>query len=177
MMRAVEYKMSPFEHLYTQYYDTVYKYVLASLGFDYTAAGDCMQDICALLLQKSDALASHPNPGGFFIVTAKNYIKKYKADMASRAKKTAPLDDSFHELRYEENLDAIFTQVDDVERLKAEILQRLNQNEMDLYEMFYEKKLRIASISASLNLSEANVKVRLFRLRLKVKDMVRELFP
>ncbi len=174
-MGAAEHK-SLFEQIYTQYYDTVYKYVLTSLGFDYAAAGDCMQDIFTLLIQKADVVTAHPNPGGFFIVTAKNYIKKYQVKMADGFKKTAPLDETLRELSYEEDLDRIFERADDVEILKAEILKRLSFGELNLYELFYERNLRIAEIAKRLKISEANVKVRLFRLRIKVKDMVRELF-
>lgn len=175
-MNIDDYNKKLFEDIYAKYHDTVYKYILVSLGFDHSISDDCMQDVILLLLQKADKVIEHPNPGGFFIVTAKNYIKKYKTTIAANSKKITSLEENSFELSYEEKFEDMFEKNDDVELLKREILQRLDHNEMSLYEMFYERKLTISKISENLNISEGNVKVRLFRLRMKVKNMVRELF-
>lgn len=174
-MRDTDYKKKLLEGIYAEHYQTVYKYVLVSLDFNYPMTDDCMQDIFMLLLEKADKVVEHPNPGGFFIVTAKNYIKKYKTTMSKQAKKVTTLAE-MPVLKYEEDFDQIFEHNADVEMLKKELLKRLNHNEMFIYGLFYEKGISISEISKTLHVSEGNVKVRLYRLRIKVKKMVRELF-
>ncbi|MCL1842558.1 MAG: sigma-70 family RNA polymerase sigma factor [Defluviitaleaceae bacterium] len=163
-----------FDNLYNQYKETIYKYILVSLGFNYDLANDCIQDVFVLLLEKKEIIASHPNPGGFFIVTARNYIKRYKTDQYNYAKKIMPLEDNG--LQYHDDLQNIYENYPDTETLKSTILQRLSQKELQLYELFYEQQFSVAEIAKRLSITEGNAKVRLFRLRLKVREHVCEIF-
>jgi DNA-directed RNA polymerase specialized sigma24 family protein len=133
-----------------------------------------MQDIFVLLLEKKEIVSSHPNPGGFFIITARNYIKRYKTDQYNYAKKIMPLEDKG--LIYDSDFQNIYENLPDTETLKLKILQRLNQKEIQLYELFYEQQFSVADTAKRLNITEGNAKVRLFRLRLKVKELVQEIF-
>ncbi|MDR0272363.1 MAG: sigma-70 family RNA polymerase sigma factor [Clostridiales bacterium] len=163
-----------FDDMYARYNKTVYKYVLVSLECNHDRADDCMQDIYAVLLQKTEEIMVHPNPGGFFIVTARNFIKKYKTAQAVNAVRCIPLEKTAPFLRYEED----FSIPEDVDEqlLKTEILRHLDDKEISLYTMFYEQKFSVAEISVRLRITEGNVKVRLYRLRLKVKNKVKEIF-
>jgi len=163
-----------FENLYSQHKETIYKYILVSLGFNYDMANDCMQDVFVLLLEKKEIISAHPNPGGFFIVTARNYIKRYKTAQYDYAKKIMPLEDNC--LTYDDDFQNIYENLPDTEILKSTIIQRLNHKEIQLYEFFYEHQLSVTDTAKRLDITESNTKVRLFRLRLKVKEMVREIF-
>ncbi|MCL1842635.1 MAG: sigma-70 family RNA polymerase sigma factor [Defluviitaleaceae bacterium] len=163
-----------FDKLYNQYKETIYKYILVSLGFNYDLANDCMQDVFVLLLEKKEIVLSHPNPGGFFIITARNYIKRYKTDQYNHAKKIMPLEDKG--LIYNNDFQNIYENLPDTETLKSTILKRLNQKEIQLYELFYEHQFSVADTAKRLNIKEGNAKVRLFRLRLKVRELVTEIF-
>jgi RNA polymerase sigma-70 factor (ECF subfamily) len=163
-----------FDNLYNRYKETIYKYILVSLGFNYDLADDCMQDIFVLLLEKKEIVSSHPNPGGFFIITARNYIKRYKTDQYNYAKKIIPLEDKG--LIYNSDFQNIYESLPDTETLKSKILQRLNQKELQLYELFYEQQFSVADTAKRLNITDGNAKVRLFRLRLKVRELVQEIF-
>ncbi len=160
---------SLFYDIYARYNGTVYKYVLVSLGFDAGLADDCMQDIYLLLLEKSERVERHPNPGGFFIVTARNYIKKYRA--GNRAGRFTPLDD-----RHVPGREDVPEDDTNYDLIKDELLQRLTKQERQLYDAFYERGLSVAEIARCQRITEGNVKVRLFRLRVKVKKMVREIY-
>jgi RNA polymerase sigma factor (sigma-70 family) len=164
-----------FDSLYNRHKDTVYKYVLVSLGFNHDMADDCMQDILMVLLQKHETILAHPNPGGFFIVTARNFIKRYKTAQYNHARRTAPLDEKVNHLSYQVDFQEIFNTMPDTEILKKRIIERLNDKEAGLYELFYERGFSVADTAQRLHLSESNVKVRLFRLRNKVRQMVKEI--
>ena len=165
-----------FDSLYSKYKESIYKYILVSLGFNYDMANDCMQDVFVLLLQKKEIVSSHPNPGGFFIITARNYIKRYKTAQYNYARTLVPLDEKNIKLTYQDNLQYIYETIPDTDKLKSTILQRLNHNEIHLYELFYEQGHSVTDTAKRLNITEGNTKVRLFRLRIKVKQMVQELF-
>ena len=165
-----------FENLYNKHKETVYKYILVSLNFNHDLANDCMQDVFLLLLHKQEVVLAHPNPGGFIIVTARNFIKRHKTAQYNHAKKLAPLDDKTAGLVYHDDLRHIYNTLPDTETLKSSILQRLNNKEISLYSFFYERGFTVADIAMRLNITENNVKVRLFRLRIKVKQMVQEMF-
>ena len=165
-----------FDNLYNQHRETIYKYILVSLGFNHDMASDCMQDVLVLLLEKREIVSSHPNPGGFFIATARNYIKRYKTTCYKRDTILAPLNDKAAEISYYDDLQHIYDSLPDTDTLKTTILQRLNHKEAQLYELFYEHGYSISETSKRLNISEGATKVRLFRLRIKVKEMVQELF-
>lgn len=175
VMENAEHKTDLFDEIYKEHYKTVYKYIYCSLNFDTNLADDCIQDVLTLLLQKKEAVINHPNPGGYFIITAKNFINKYKASIMNTSRRTAPFDENADSLYYEENFDKLFEEHIDIEVLKRELLQRLTEKEIELYIMFYEKKQSISLIARSVGISEGNVKVRLFRLRTKVKGMVHEM--
>jgi len=161
------------DSVYNQYKETVYKYILVSLGFNHEMANDCMQDILVFLLEKKEHISSHTNPGGFFIVTARNYIKRYKTAQYNYAKTLTQLDDK---ISYHDDLRHLYENFPDTEILKSTILQRLNQKEIQPYELFYEQGHSVTDTAKRLNISESAAKVRLFRLRIKVKEMVQEFF-
>jgi RNA polymerase sigma factor (sigma-70 family) len=162
---------SLFEEIYARYHNTVYKYVLVSLGFDAGLADDCMQDIYVLLLEKKDRVEKHPNPGGFFIVTARNYIMKYRTALQERTGRQVAYDDRVIPAR--EDLPDDDT---DYDLIKDGLLAKLTYNERKLYGLFYERGLSAAEAAKYLGITEGNVKVRLFRLRVNVKKLVREIY-
>ena len=169
-------KMELFQSIYTKHYETVYTFILISLNNDKDLAGDCMQDTAALVMQKLDIVAKHPNPGGFFIVTAKNFIQKYKAAQRRKQIKSVPFDEAMAAAAYNEDFDRIFDERINIEKFKQEVLKELSHKDFELYSMFYERKMSILQIASALQITEGNVKVRLFRLRAKVKTMVSEIF-
>ena len=171
-VESKENKMDLFNKIYSKHYDTVFKYTLVSLNNNIDLANDCMQDIASLALKKLDTVINHPNPGGFLIVTAKNYIQKHKALIQKNNKLTVSFDETMTNVAYEEDFDRIFEERVNIDKLKEEILCELNSAEIGLYCLFYEKKLSVRQTAQNLKISESNVKVRLFRLRVKVRKMV-----
>lgn len=164
-----------FEIIYEKYHITVYKYVLASLRYNRDLADDCMQDIVTLMLQKKDKIYHHPNPGGFFMVTARNYVCKYIVTIANNNRVLKPLDEHISSFSYEENPDAHLIEASietDIDLLKAEVLTRLTHDELTIYQLFYEDNQPVSKIALNLKISVSNVKVRLFRLRIKVKKLI-----
>jgi len=73
-------------------------------------------------------------------VTARNYIKRYKTAQYNYAKTLAPLDDK---ISYHDDLRHLYENFPDTDILKSTILQRLNQKEIQLYELFYEQNSSI----------------------------------
>lgn len=168
-------KIELFNAVCAKHYDTVFAYILVSFNNDRDLADDCVQDTMALALQKIDTFLSHPNPGGFLVATARNYVHKHKAAQRKRLLRTASLDEMLDQPSYTEDFDAVFDEPVNIDKLKAQILQLLGDKEFALYELFYEKRMSVAQIAKHMQISEGNVKVRLFRLRLKVKKMVSDI--
>lgn|GEM_PF-1765528 len=171
-MTGNNHKMELFNSVYAKHCDTVFTYILISLNHNKDLANDCMQDTAELIMQKIDTVINHPNPGGFFIVTAKNYIHKYKAMQRKNYMKSVPFDETMSGAAYEVNFDRLIEGRINIKGFKQEILNKLDDNEFALYSMFYEKKMSVSKIAQNLRITEGNVKVRLFRLRVKVKKMV-----
>ena len=94
--------MELFNNIYAKHHQTVFSYVLVSLNNDHDLAKDCMQDILALILQKLDTIVDHPNPGGFFIITAKNYILKYRTARQRDLNRTVPYDEGMKGASYKD---------------------------------------------------------------------------
>ncbi len=163
--------------IYNKYSQTVYKYILVSLDFNESYADDCMQDVYLAVCIKKDTVIEHPNPGGFIIVTARNFVKKYRAKMQKSAMHTVALDETVaNTLTYEVNFNEFMDNSVDIDNLKKQFLGMLSEKDLYLYSMFYEKKYSVAKISTILKITESNVKVRLFRLRLTVKEHVKKAF-
>lgn len=164
-----------FEELYKKHYETVYKYILVALNFDHALADDCLQDVFATVYAKMEVVMEHKNPGGFIVITARNFIYKYRHRLSLTQKYTTGFDEAQQSiLAYEEDFAGVLEKDIDIEKLKQNFIGMLKENDLLLYMMFYEKKYKVAKISKLLNITENSVKVRLYRLRLSVKKLVRQ---
>ncbi len=164
-----------FKELYAKYHQTVYKYVLVSLDFNETLTADCVQEVFLTVYEKIEVILEHPNPGGFLIVTARNYIKKYKSKQQQQTAKLVPLEDEKECLAYEQDFEQVLEEEVDIDGLKQTLLGRLSEQDYGLYTMFYEKKYSVAKIANLLHITQGNVRVRLFRLRFDAKKIIPEL--
>lgn len=162
-----------FNSLYNEYYALIYKYTLVSLNFNEYLAKDCVQEVFLTVYEKIDIVLKHPNPGGFIIITAKYIVKKHQAKISSQNEKTIPLENTqVKDLSYNVDFDEPDSDDLDLDELKVTLLQSLSSQESLLYNLFYEEKFSIAQIAERLEITPGNVKVKLFRLRAKVKNMV-----
>jgi len=159
-----------------KYYLDIYKYCASRLNISY--AGDITNDVFELLCQKWQTL-ENKNYKSWLYETAENLIKNHYKKHKRMAKKETSIDESIAETAtYEENFDAIFENIDDIviEKYKEEIIKSLSEQERELFDMKYIEKLSIVQISIILNISENNVKQRLFRVREKIKaDVINSL--
>ena len=60
--------------------------------------------------------------------------------------------------------------------MKDKLLANLSEKELLLYNLFYERKLKIKEIAQRENTTEAAVKMRLMRLRNKIYDKMKGFF-
>ncbi len=165
-----------FYQVYDKFKATVYKYIYISLDFNANLADDCIQDVFEAAYGKVEALIHHPNPDGFLIVTARNYIKKYKDYLIKQSKRTVALDTYETSLCYQQDFEEGINDSLDLEYLKQLFLSMISEQELGLYKMFYDEQLPVSKISKDLCITENNVKVRLYRLRLKIKEMIKAEF-
>lgn len=81
----------------------------------------------------------------------------------------------FHTETYEDNFEEIDELSDGPEYYLAKAKAALNDGEKVLIEMFYDHKMSGRAIADLLGISEANVRVRLKRVRTKLKYEIEEL--
>lgn len=72
-----------FDGLCEDYYEKVLRYLYAALA-DEQAARDTVQEVFLVAWQKREALLTHPNPGGFLFLTAKNLAQKARREAFAR---------------------------------------------------------------------------------------------
>jgi len=157
-----------------KYYLDIYKYCASRLNISY--AGDITNDVFELLCQKWQTL-ENKNYKSWLYETAENLIKNHYKKHKRMAKKETSIDESIAETAtYEENFDAIFENIDDIviEKYKEEIIKSLSEQERELFDMNYIKKLSHTQIREKLSINEKALEKRLYRLKQKIIIQIKE---
>ena len=157
---------------YEQHHANMYRYAIKKLH-NSEIAEDCIQETFRIATEKVEVLANHRNIGGWLMQTLKNQIALFFRSEAQKKKlyaKIAEKDGSY--LTYIDNWvsEAV------IYGMKDKLLADLSEKEQLLYNLFYERKLKIKEIAQRENTTEAAVKMRLMRLRNKIYDKMKGFF-
>ena len=166
-----------YEDAYRKYFTVIVKYSSRQIGNHLFDAEEIASDAFYILFEKWDELNSHEEQ---VIITwlyraANNKIKEY---FRNKPPEHVSIDsDDEIELKMLENE----SDIDIVEEAKkydryiVQIQNRLNQKEAQLFEYIVVNQYRYSQIASLLNISESAVKMRWFRLQMKIRSVINDL--
>ncbi len=156
-----------------QYYNDILHFCAQKLPVQ--DAEDVTQDVFLLLQHKAGELEEKNIRAWLYGVAARKTFEKYRENQKA--------------VRHLTDLDSADTQAlacvpepeekeqnFDIEALKAAILAKLSQAELELYKLVHIDKEKYADIAQKLNISTKAASVRIVRMREKIKKYVSELF-
>lgn len=161
-----------------EHYQIIYLFCLSLLKNE-ADAKDVTQDVFKLFMEKSEMLEDNNIRSWLFEVAS----KKVKLVFRERKKQSRVVyfdDDSCEIPDFVDGLQFLMENehIDEEEIIKKkdEILNRLTPDERMLYYDFYESKMSYAQIAEKLGISEKAANIRSFRLKKKIKKMVKAAF-
>ncbi|MGB8450842.1 MAG: sigma-70 family RNA polymerase sigma factor [Anaerocolumna sp.] len=164
-----------FDELCNQHYLKVYNFCKKLLyGYNTDFAEECTQNTFLEARKQIVKLKSHPNIEGWLYTTSRNQInmsfrkqyvrRKYESVFDEEACASIAVSDS--------NLENLFEEDIDVDKLAAEVLSSLSGQELTLYHDYYKEHLQINDLSDKYNISVTAVTTRIYRLKKKIKGIV-----
>lgn len=154
-----------------QYRTSLYKYAYLRTGHDKDAAEDCVQDAFMVIYKRMCKGETFEQPKAFLYRTVDNLIKEFLRDV----KKQEKIQDAISEsnLTTEE---LFLSQIDTSteEQIISAILSEMNDTERILYKQRYIENKNIREIAETFNISASTVTTRLYRIRKKVEESVRQ---
>ena len=146
-----------------KYYLDIYKYCLSRTNISH--AEDITNDVFELFCKKWQSL-ENKNYRSWLYETASNLINNHYKKQKRKKEKETQIDALAETLSYEQNFENIGE--DEIEKCKAEIISSLTEQEQQLYDMKFTKKMTNAQIGAKLAISEKALEKRLYRLKQKI---------
>ena len=168
-------------------YNQILSYCRQYLPND-NAAMECVQEVFTTYFETA-AQTDIRKPRAWLYRTADNYLHRYNRDRQREINRNSSLPDSGDEPenRMEENKFSYNPDFDrliettseenfDVEKSVGKVLGHLTQDERKLYDLKYRQRLPIKEIAALSNVSPASIKNRIYRLKLHIIRIVKEIF-
>lgn len=158
---------------YNEFRIKLFNYCLSRLDGSREAADDCVQETFVVFYNKLLEGETFENPRAFLYRTADNFIRRQKQKDASDARRQVPLEDAVDvgiTDEYLSRLDQI-----DYEECAEILLNLLNSEEKQIYDLRYVRKIGVDEIAEILGISRPAASMRLMRLRNKIKTMVYDL--
>ena len=171
-----------YEDAYRKYFTVIVKYSSRQIGNHLFDAEEIASDAFYILFEKWDELNSHEEQ---VIITwlyraANNKIKEYfrnkppehvSIDSDDEMKRNVI---ELKMLENESDID-IVEEAKKYDRYIVQIQNRLNQKEAQLFEYIVVNQYRYSQIASLLNISESAVKMRWFRLQMKIRSVINDL--
>lgn len=163
------------------YYKDVYRYCFSFVK-NVDDSQDITQDTFKFLIEKSSELQDN-NIKAWLYSVALIKIKQHNTNQSANSQHIS-FDDGDSWLLYDETElytieDIISQHIYDVERIRTEkqkILDSLSESERILYEEAYVKKKKYKDIAKEKGVSDKTINVQTFRLRNKIKAIVKGVF-
>lgn len=147
-------------HLYREYIISFCKFKLKDTP-DYVE--DCVQDVFMALLEAKRSGTEIKSPKAWLTTVANNKIKRESEHINKIINYKTNVEFSTLDMHdFEEVSDELISE------MKDSILNQLKFDEQSIIIDFYVKHMKVKNIAIKYNLSEANVKQKLFRARKKI---------
>lgn len=167
IIQLAQKKQEYFGVLYEKYFDQIFRFVFKRLGGDEDTAGDITQQTFIKAMANMDRYTDKGLPFSSWLYRiAQNEVSMY----FRTAKKTVNV--CVEQQAVLGLLDEVTTShhmsVEEQEKL-IELLNNLNQDQCDLIELRYFQGISFKEISEIYNITEANAKMRVYRILEKLK--------
>lgn len=158
-----------FEQQYNDYQQEIVRFCLSRLHGNLHATEDCTQDTFLVLYKRMKAGEEIQHPRAFLYKTAYNITMKYLQRRQKQLQREAAMEEAMENLPDEQF--HISEQLD-YEQLQNLLTSLLNEQEQQLYALYFEQELPVKDIAAMLQLAPHTCTMRLSRLRHKIKEAV-----
>jgi len=170
-----------FESLCSRYFERIYFYCKRLVRgqeqfMDFVE--ECTQNTFLEARKQISKLRNHPNIEGWLYTTARNLINSSYRSMYIKRKYEVSMDDVLSNYICEPEMDfeELFNSAVDLDKLSAEVLQKLTSGEYELYMDYFVNNASVSDLSRKYNISVTATTTRIYRLKKKIKRMVREYF-
>ena len=153
--------MNNFREFYNDNRDRLYGYLLRRTGDCHLAADICQESFTRYL----ERYSKRPESVSLLFTIGRNLLY----DKGRRQRPTIPFEEEQHRGASDE--ESVFL-VREESRLVLDALQQLDQEEADILSLAVSSGLSYREIAEMIGISEASVKVRIHRARLKLRKIL-----
>lgn len=149
--------------LYNQYFDQMFRFIFMRVGGDEDVSGDLTQQTFMKAMANLDKYEDRGLPFSSWLYR----IAQNEVLMFFRSKKKTyhvPIDENrVNDVALEANVSGQYMSMDEQEKL-VEMLNSLEASQLDLIELRFFQKMSFKQIAEIYNISEANAKMRTYRI-------------
>lgn len=169
-----------FEELCDKYYEKVFSFCLSLLGYNQKSmdiAEECTQQTFLEAGKHIDNLRVHPDVQGWLYRVARNLVNGFFRNVYKKKKNEENVDYRVFDVEDKSNhsLEELFDYQGDLEELCSMVLESLDEEEYELYIEYYKNRVSVAKLSEKYNISKTALTTRVYRLKKKIKIIVKEL--
>lgn len=165
-----------FEDVFHRYFTRVLNYCKRlTRGQATELAEECAQNTFVQVQANITALQAHPNLAGWLYKTARNQVNALYRKIYRQRKHEISISDSVANQLTANSFEMyeVLIATLDLDSIARQVLQRLNRAEKDFYIDYFKNHLSVQALSQKYNLSKSAVTTRIYRLRKKIKQMIR----
>jgi RNA polymerase sigma-70 factor (family 1) len=165
LRRGKEYA---FTKIYNRYKSQIYRFCLRMLG-DEEGAKDVVQEVFAKLYERSGKLETNSNISAWLFTVARNRCLNSRRN--SKKEASGHLD----ELETKDDTAAV-VELQEVKDKVARVLGKLSDDYREVLILREWSRLTYEEIAEVLNTTTSSVKSKLFKARIKFRDLVKSLY-
>jgi len=162
---------SELEQIATQYYNEIHSFCLRKLNYNINLADDLVQDVFLLLQMRHDNMDNKNLRAWLYSVADKKIKETYR-----KTNNTVSIESMAIDIPVEiDILSEIENSIsnDEIEIKKTDIINKLPAKEKELYFKIYIANKKYAEIAKEYNTTENTIKLRAFRLRKHIKELLK----
>ena len=154
------------EKIINEYSGYVYK-IIENMAIQYLSKEDVeeiISDTFFILWKNREKLDDKKILSSYIAGITRNLVRE-KTRVININSDISDFENSIHEL---EKVDMIFEQREEISAVEK-IVNSMKEQDIKIFKLYYYSSMKIKEISQILNLSEFNIKSRLYRIRKKIK--------
>ena len=165
-----------FEEAYNSYSDSLFKLFMARLSCNEEISYDLTQQTFLIYYEKLNKGYEIENKRAYLYRIADNILKKKYSELKKEKKRNTGSFDELLLIADDKNNEGSILDNLIYNEIAGKIKSVLNEDELNLFKLRYINDLRITEIADCLGISANNCSVKLYRLRLKLKEELEEYF-
>ena len=144
------------------YYESIWSYSLFLSGHNPDAAEEITQEVFLCLIEKWHVIKKENVGGWLFGVARRKFYEYIKAEKKENKNEASIFDDEY--FCPDESV---------IDEAKKKILDSLSDDERNMFNQYFEKKMTYNEIMKELGITYYSAKMRVFRLRKKIINAVK----